>query len=70
VRDKPSRERRRDTCMVAALTGDRGDSSALTDFVKGGGDSVWCSEWSKGIGGGRGKLSGVLESVKAVGCGK
>jgi hypothetical protein len=35
VRDEPSGERGRDTCMVAALTGDRGDSGALTDFVEG-----------------------------------
>jgi hypothetical protein len=35
VRDEPSGERR-DTCMVAALTGDRGDSGALTNFIEGG----------------------------------
>jgi hypothetical protein len=36
VRDEPSRERRRDTCLVAALTKDRGDSGARTNFVVGG----------------------------------
>jgi hypothetical protein len=69
VRDEPSGERRRDTCVVAALTGDRGDSGAPTDFIEGGG-GIRCSERSKGIGGGRGKLSGVLEWDEVVGRGK
>jgi hypothetical protein len=36
VRDEPSGERRRDTWVVAALIGDRGDSGAPTDFIEGG----------------------------------
>jgi hypothetical protein len=35
LRDEPSGERR-NTCVVAALTGGWGDSGALTDFVEGG----------------------------------
>jgi hypothetical protein len=53
--------------VVAALTGDRGDSGAPTDFVEGGGDGIRCSERSKGIGGGRGKLSGALEWARRSG---
>jgi hypothetical protein len=55
--------------VVVALTRDRGDSGAPTDFGEGG-DNVQCSEQSKGVHGGRGKLSGVLEWGEAVGRGK
>jgi hypothetical protein len=58
VRDDPSGERRRDTCVVAALIGDR--SSAPIDFI----------EWSKGINGGRGKPSCALEWGEVAGRGK
>jgi hypothetical protein len=67
VRDEPSGERR-DTCMVAALTGDRGDSGALTNFIEGGWHPVLRAV--KGVGRGRGKLSGALEWSEAVGRGK
>jgi hypothetical protein len=35
VRDEPSRRKMRDTRVVAALTGNRGDDGAPTDFVEG-----------------------------------
>jgi hypothetical protein len=54
-------------CVVAVLIGDKGDSGAPFDFIEGGGDNVRCSEQSKGFGGGRGKLSGMLEWGEAVG---
>jgi hypothetical protein len=35
VRDEPSRRKRKDTRVVTALTGNRGDGGALIDFVGG-----------------------------------
>jgi hypothetical protein len=70
VRDEPSGERRRGTCLVAALTRDRGDSDAPTDFVEGWGDGIRCLKRSKGVDGGRGKLSGALEWGETIGSGK
>jgi hypothetical protein len=40
-----------------------------TDFVEGG-DGIRCSERSKGVGGGKRKLSGALEWGEVVRCGK
>jgi hypothetical protein len=67
VRDEPSGGRKRPTCVVVALPG---DSGTPTNFIEGGGDGVQCSERSKGVDGGRGKISGALEWGDSVGRGK
>jgi hypothetical protein len=40
MRGELSRKRRRDTCGATALTEDRGDGGALTEFVEGGRSSM------------------------------
>jgi hypothetical protein len=51
-------------------TGEKAASGPISLRGGGEGDDVRCLEESKGIGGGRGKLSGVLEWDEAVGRGK
>jgi hypothetical protein len=52
VRDEPRGERRRDTCVVAALTGDV--EPVVPQSISSRGNIVRCSERPKGVDGGRG----------------